>query len=65
MDYGYARVSARDQNLSRQFEELKKFGIAPERIFADKKSGRDFERHAYLELLKQLKRGDLDRKSVV
>lgn len=59
MDYGYARVSARDQNLSRQFEELKKFGIAPERIFADKKSGRDFERHAYLELLKQLKRGDL------
>lgn len=59
MDYGYARVSARDQNLSRQFEDLKKFGISPDRIFCDKKSGKDFERSAYLKLLKKLKRGDL------
>lgn len=27
MIYGYARVSARDQNLDSQIEELKKYGV--------------------------------------
>ncbi len=57
--YGYARVSGNDQNLARQFDAFEKFGIEKENIFADKKSGKDFERENYLRLIKILKNGDL------
>lgn len=57
--YAYARVSAKDQNLARQMKAFADFGIAPEYIFADTKSGKDFKRSAYLRLLKKLKAGDL------
>lgn len=59
MIYGYARVSSGDQNLSRQLEAFKKLGIEQKNIFADKKSGKDFERKNYRRLLKKLKDGDL------
>ena len=42
MNAGYARVSSKDQNLDRQIAALNDTGI--ERIFADKQSGKDFER---------------------
>ena len=42
--YGYARVSSRDQNLSRQFQALEDFGVKHRNIFADKASGCDFDR---------------------
>ena len=42
--YAYARVSARDQNLQRQITAFIEFGIEKNRIFSDKKSGKDFER---------------------
>lgn len=57
--YAYARVSARDQNLQRQIAAFTEYGIQKNRIFFDKKSGKDFERNGYKRLLKKLKRGDL------
>lgn len=37
--WGYARVSTEDQNLDLQFDALKRFGVAPDRIFTDRASG--------------------------
>ena len=59
MTYGYARVSSTDQNLSRQYDALTKFGIEKDKIFADKRSGKDFERKSYKQLLRKLKKNDL------
>lgn len=56
--YGYARVSARDQRLTRQFDALRAFGVAPARVFADKASGKDFKRPAWRELVARLRPGD-------
>lgn len=63
--YGYARVSSDSQNLARQMEELKAFGIDEKYIFCDKASGKDFDRKAYnslvgtAETLPYLHEGDL------
>lgn len=57
--YAYARVSARDQNLQRQIAAFSDYGIQKNRIFCDKKSGKNFERNGYKRMLKKLKRGDL------
>ena len=57
--YGYARVSARDQNLARQLDALRQFGVPSERIFADKASGKDFERPAWRQLTGSLAPGDV------
>lgn len=59
MQYGYARVSATDQNLGRQIEEFLKFGIKENHIFCDKKSGKNFDRKEYTRLIKRLRAGDL------
>lgn len=56
--FGYARISSSDQNLARQIEALKKFGIDERDIFADKQSGKDFDREEYLLLKKILRNGD-------
>ena len=57
--YAYARVSARDQNLTRQIESFLEFGIERKFIYSDKKSGKDFERKGYDRMLKKLRAGDL------
>lgn len=57
--YAYARVSARDQNPDRQIAAFTDFGIGKDRIYADRKSGKDFERREYKRLIKKLKAGDL------
>ena len=49
--YGYARVSSRDQNLNRQLDALGAYGVEPANIFADRASGKDFDRPRYRELL--------------
>ena len=59
MNYAYARVSAKDQNLQRQIAAFSEFGIEKSRIFSEKKSGKDFERKEYKRLLKKLTSGDL------
>ena len=56
--YGYARVSTREQNEIRQLVAIRDFGIIDCNIFLDKQSGRDFERPAYRRLLKKIKPGD-------
>lgn len=58
MEYGYARVSTREQNEERQLIALTGFGIAESAIFVDKQSGKDFERTQYRRLLRKLKDGD-------
>lgn len=55
--YGYARVSSKDQNLDRQIAALNESGV--ERIFADKQSGKDFERVEYKAMMKRLRAGDV------
>jgi DNA invertase Pin-like site-specific DNA recombinase len=56
--YGYARVSTREQNESRQLISIQEFGVEGENIFLDKQSGKDFHRIEYRRLLKKLKPGD-------
>ena len=58
MEYGYARVSTREQNEERQLIALRAFGIADAAIFMDKQSGKDFARTQYRRLMRRLKDGD-------
>lgn len=57
MIFGYARVSSTDQNLDRQLDAFKKFGV--EKIYSDKMSGKNFERINYVKMLEELRGGDL------
>lgn len=57
--YGYIRVSAYDQNQDRQKIALRRAGIPEKHIYADKRSGKDFERPAYKRLLTRLKPNDV------
>lgn len=57
--YGYIRVSTREQNEDRQKIALRGTGIGEDCIFTDKQSGKDFERPQYKRLVKKLKRDDL------
>lgn len=59
LEYGYARVSTKEQNERRQLIALRDFGIAQNRIYVDKQSGKDFERIQYQCLLRKLTRGDV------
>lgn len=56
---GYIRVSSKDQNPERQFEEMKKLGINERYIFCDKESGKDFDREQYQTMIGMLREGDL------
>ena len=56
--YGYVRVSSREQNEARQLAAMCTAGLRPEYIFADNQSGRDFDRPQYKKLLRRLRRGD-------
>ena len=58
MDYGYIRVSTREQNEERQVIALREWGIAPCQLYLDKQSGKDFDRPQYRRLLRKLKSGD-------
>lgn len=58
MEYGYIRVSSKDQNEDRQLIALDDWGIARNRMFVDKCSGKDFERPQYRRLIRRLRAGD-------
>ena len=58
MDYGYIRVSTKEQNELRQVLALREAGIADRNIFLDKQSGKDFERQNYKKLMRKIKSGD-------
>lgn len=59
MEYGYIRVSSKEQNIDRQMAALLKEGLDKKHIFIDKQSGKDFNRPAYKRLLKKLKTDDI------
>jgi DNA invertase Pin-like site-specific DNA recombinase len=59
MEYGYVRVSAKDQNVERQIDAMHDAGLQDKRIFIEKQSGKDFDRPIYLRLLKKLRPGDV------
>ncbi|MGZ9789949.1 recombinase family protein [Staphylococcus hominis] len=57
MIIGYARVSSTDQNLERQIDNLKIFGV--EKIFTEKQSGKSVEnRPVFQEALNFVRMGD-------
>lgn len=58
MEYGYVRVSTKEQNEDRQVIAMKNYGINEKNIFIDKQSGKDFERTNYKRMVKKLKKGD-------
>lgn len=58
MEYGYIRVSTKEQNEQRQLIALSEFGIRESHIFMDKQSGKDFARPNYQKLIRKLKSGD-------
>ena len=53
-NYGYVRVSTKEQNLDRQLVVMKQAGIDAGNIFMDKISGKDFNRPAYKKMLRKL-----------
>ncbi len=61
MIYAYLRVSSTDQNLDRQYEAVMKQypDLKKGNIFADKQSGKDFDRPEYQRLKSLLCEGDL------
>lgn len=59
MNYGYARVSSKEQNEQRQMIALTAFEIVEKNIYMDKQSGKDFDRPRYKRLVKKLHPGDL------
>lgn len=58
-EYGYIRVSSTDQNEDRQRLAMAERGVPETNIYADKQSGKDFERPQYKKLVKRLRAGDL------
>ncbi len=56
MEYGYIRVSTKEQNEDRQVIALREYGV--NRIYMDKQSGKDFNRPNYQKLLRKMKSGD-------
>ena len=57
--YGYIRVSSRDQNEDRQVLALRGMSVPEKNLYADRQSGKDFERPQYKRLLRKMKKDDL------
>ena len=55
MEYGYIRVSTREQNEQRQLIAMQELGIPQNRIYMDKQSGKDFERKNYKKMVRKRK----------
>lgn len=51
MNYGYARVSTKEQDLQRQIDTLLKAGVEQNNIFIEFASGKDFNRPVYKKLV--------------
>ena len=56
MIIGFCRVSTNGQDLTRQIESLKEYGC--EKIYADKATGKNFNRPEYTRLKDALRKGD-------
>ena len=51
MNFGYARVSTKEQNEMRQVDALRAAGIDERNIVIDRQSGKDFDRAGFLSLV--------------
>ncbi len=58
-EYGYVRVSTKEQNEDRQLVALYEYNIDEKNIFIDKQSGKDFERPMYRRMVRKLKKDDV------
>lgn len=56
MDFGYVRVSSKDQNLARQVKILLDMGIEERNIYVEKKSGHHFNWETYDMLINHIMR---------
>lgn len=59
MIFGYARVSTQSQNLDRQIDALKTYGVPDERLVVEKISGTTKDRPELTKLQQFLRDGDL------
>lgn len=57
MKVGYVRVSTKEQNVDRQVKSLTEYGC--EKIFVDKKSGKDLNREEYQKMKKFIREKDI------
>ncbi len=57
--YGYVRVSTKDQNEDRQLIAMKEADVPEKNIVIEKTSGADFNRPAYMKLVRKLKSEDV------
>lgn len=58
-EFGYVRVSSKNQNELRQMIAMRSVGIKESDIFIDKQSGKNFKRPQYHKLMKKVKPGDV------
>ncbi|MBE7151046.1 recombinase family protein [Bacillus mycoides] len=58
INFGYMRVSTKEQNLDRQHEALKSYVSDEKYIYSDKASGKDMEREGFQNMLKSMRSGD-------
>ena len=58
MEYGYVRVSTKEQNEDRQMVAMRELGVKDGNVILDKQSGKDFDRPGYRRLMRRLKAGD-------
>ena len=58
-NYGYIRVSTKEQNEDRQIIAFRDLDIPSENIYMDKQSGKDFQRPQYRKMSEKLKKDDL------
>ena len=56
--FGYIRVSTKEQNPDRQIAAMRDAGIADCDMVIEKQSGKDFERPEYQRLVRKLRAGD-------
>ena len=55
--FGYVRVSTKEQNEDRQMIAMEQAKVPPGNIYADKQSGKNFDRPKYKKMLKRLEKG--------
>lgn len=58
-NFGYIRVSTREQNEDRQLIAMQDLEIPPKNMYIDKQSGKDFERPNYKKMIGRMKPDDL------
>lgn len=58
INFGYIRVSTKEQNLDRQFMALQSYVTDEKYIYSDKASGKDMEREGFQNMLKAMREGD-------